>query len=59
MAKEATSKDDRTIYAIIQEVADEICRDYCKYPVTWDAEKEGSELWESDICMNCPLNRLL
>ena len=43
---------------ILQEIADEICEKYCKYPDTWDEEKEGMELSESEICQNCPLNRL-
>ena len=42
----------------IEDVAQEICDSYCKYPEQWDAEKEGMELIDSDICMNCPLNRL-
>ena len=40
------------------EVADAICDKYCKYPDTWDAEAEGKELSESEICQKCPLNRL-
>ena len=42
----------------IEDVAQEICDSYCKYPEQWDAEKEGKELIDSDICINCPLNRL-
>ena len=42
----------------IEDVAKEICECYCKYPEQWDEEKEGMELIESDICANCPLNRL-
>lgn len=34
-------------------VAEAICD---KYPDTWDAEAEGKELSESEICRNCPLN---
>ena len=52
-------KDDQIkISQILEEVADEICRKYCKYPDSWDAEEEGMELCDSDICRNCPLNRL-
>lgn len=36
----------------------DMCQNYCKYPDIWDEEKEGIELCESDICANCPLNRL-
>ncbi len=42
----------------IEDVCQEICESYCKYPEQWDEEKEGMELSESDICSNCPLNRL-
>ena len=42
----------------IEDVCQEICESYCKYPEQWDEEKEGMELSESDICANCPLNRL-
>ena len=51
--------------SIIQQMDDEIedikqkmCDHYCKYPNIWDREKEGCELWESRICLECPLMRL-
>ena len=44
-----------TITQQFEEIANEICS---KYPEQWDEEKEGMELCESDICKNCPLNRL-
>ena len=50
--------ENRTITDQIRDIAEEICNDYCKYPDTWDEEKEGCELSESDICNNCPLMRL-
>lgn len=43
---------------IIEEVIKEMCEKYCKYPEIWDAEKEGCELYESEICEKCPLGRL-
>ena len=42
----------------IESVKEDICNHYCKYPDTWDEEKEGIELCDSDICRDCPLNRL-
>jgi hypothetical protein len=42
----------------LEEIANEICNNYCKYPEQWDEEKEGCELSESEHCKNCPLNRL-
>lgn len=47
-----------TVSGIIEEVKVVICEDYCRYPREWDAEKEGRELWESEHCEHCPLNRL-
>ncbi len=47
-----------TVNEIIEEVKYKICEDYCRYPREWDEEKEGKELCESEICENCPLNRL-
>ena len=46
-----------TISQQLEEIANEICNDYCKYPDEWDEEKDG-ELSESEVCRNCPLNRL-
>ena len=43
---------------IIEEVKNDICNNYCKYPDTWDEEKEGVELINSEVCDKCPLNRL-
>lgn len=46
-----------TATMIIHEVIEEMCLNYCKYPREWDEEKDG-ELCESEVCSNCPLNRL-
>lgn len=48
----------KTVSEQIQEIVEDICQHYCKYPDIWDEEAEGIELAESDHCMNCPLNRL-
>ncbi len=42
----------------IESVKEDICNHYCKYPNEWDEKKEGIELCDSDICRDCPLNRL-
>lgn len=47
-----------TVQEIIEEVKNDMCRNYCKYTDTWDEEAEGCELPESEICANCPLNKL-
>ena len=46
------------VIEIINDVCAELCDKYCKWPEKWDAEKEGMELCESDICGNCPMMRL-
>ena len=53
------SKKQKSITKIIEETAEEICNNYCKWPEKWDEEKEGFELCESEICLNCPLNNLV
>lgn len=47
-----------TVSEIIKEVIEEVCNKYCKYPDIWDEDYEGVELSDSDICQNCPLNKL-
>lgn len=51
--------EEKTIPNMLQEVVDQMCEKYCKYPHEWNEEAEGYELSESDICLNCPLNRLV
>lgn len=51
-------ENNSSIAGQLEDIAVEICNNYCKYPETWDAEKEGCDLCESDICINCPLSRL-
>ena len=48
----------QTIKDIFEDITETMCSHYCKYPDIWDPEKEGIELADSDICKNCPLNRL-
>ena len=55
-AKKAAEAERKTVPQILEEIAGQLCDSYCKYPEQWDAEKEGKELIDSDICMNCPLN---
>lgn len=43
---------------ILEDMVKEFCDHYCKYPEQWDEEKEGMELCESEICENCPCNKL-
>lgn len=45
-----------TVTEEIEEIKEKMCNKYCHYPYIWD-EKDG-ELWESEQCQNCPLNRL-
>lgn len=59
----AEAKDIVVTFAVnipkaLQGIADEICDKYCKYPDTWDEEKEGCALCDSEICKNCPLSLL-
>ncbi len=51
-------EEKKTVVTLLEAVVDDMCQNYCKYPDNWDEEAEGVELSESDICANCPLNRL-
>lgn len=48
----------KTVREQIEEVVQDMCNHFCKYPDTWDPEVEGYDLAESEHCQNCPLNRL-
>ena len=48
----------KSITEQIEEIKEDICNNYCKYPDTWDEQKEGCELIDREHCQNCPLNRL-
>jgi hypothetical protein len=49
-----------TITKQIEEIAEDFCDNYCKYPEKYDPEEhDGVELFDSDICQNCPMMRLV
>lgn len=49
---------EKSISEQFEDIKQEMCEKYCKYPDTWDEEAENMELAESDICLKCPLSRL-
>ena len=49
--------ENKTIPQLLESIAEDICNNYCRYPLEWDEEKNG-ELADSEVCANCPLNRL-
>ena len=51
--------EEKTIASQLEDIAGEICNNYCKYPEQWDEDKEGCDLVDSDICKNCPLNKIV
>ena len=46
-----------TITRQLEHIAEDICTNYCKYPLDWNEEKDGP-LCESSICAACPLSRI-
>lgn len=44
--------------AIMEQVIQEMCDHYCKYPAIWDREHPGEDMPEDGPCLDCPLNRL-
>ena len=51
-------EDQKTITKRLEEIAEDFCNNYCKWPDLWDEEKEGCELPDSEHCANCPLNKI-
>ena len=45
---------EKTVAEIIEEVKEQMCDDYCRYP----REQSEAEMAINDICENCPMNRL-
>lgn len=43
----------------LQQAAEGICRNYCKYPEIWDETAMECELRDSHICENCPMSQLV
>ena len=42
-----------------ENVAEQMCDNYCKYPVTHDFEMDNWLLEDTETCKNCPLTKLL
>lgn len=60
--KSEKAKQKEKKLTIVQELAHivtQMCDHYCKWPEQWDAEEEGKELFESDICNHCPMQKLV
>lgn len=55
--EKATANEILKKQRIADEIAEEICDHYCRFPREWDEEKEGISLAESDICRNCPIGK--
>ena len=54
---EGDGMKDKTITQQFEDIKEDICNQYCRCPYIWDEEKDG-ELLDSEICKNCPLNKL-
>lgn len=49
--------EEKNIARRLEEIANDICVHYCKWPEQYDEEEhDGVELTDSEICSNCPLN---
>ena len=57
--RERMEKKVKTISEQIQEIAEDFCNNYCKWPHDYNEdEHDGVELSDSEICTNCPIGRL-
>ena len=52
-----TQETSKSIPQQIQEIAEEMCNNYCHWPYVWS--DEDGDLADSEHCTNCPLNRLM
>ena len=51
-------QESKTVTQIINEVKEQMCDHYCRYRDLWNENTTGEELWVSEICHKCPLERL-
>lgn len=55
-SKKEDKKEPKTVTDILEEIKQEMCDDYCKYPTLVD---DREDLFADDSpCMKCPLTRL-
>ena len=58
-AKKAAEAQSKSIRETLEEIASDFCEHYCKYPDIFNADEEGCELSETEICAECPVNKLV
>jgi len=53
---------EKTVTELLEEITQEFCMDYCKYPGICEAEKknpdEAEKLLYETYCKKCPFNKL-
>ena len=58
MSKKVKEEKPKTITQRLEEIAEDICNNYCKYPEQWNEDKMGMELSESKFCQECSLSKI-
>ena len=54
------AEEKNNIIQQLMDLTDEICNNYCKYPLIYKPEEhDGVDLCESEICAECPLTKYL
>lgn len=50
----------KTITETVEKVKEEICDNYCKYPLLCGQHPEEEEFaeWLNKVCQECPMNKL-
>lgn len=48
----------KTICDMFEDIKEEMCDKYCKFPEKFDCDDEEQYEAFNEICANCPLNRL-
>ena len=43
----------------LEQMASDMCKYYCRFPLLWDEDVMQMELAEADICKYCPMKELV
>ncbi len=56
--KKLEERKQKTIPTLLDEIAHDICDNYCKFPDAYPWDDDSQERLWAEHCDNCPLNQL-
>lgn len=54
--------NDKAITKQLEEIAENICDHYCKYPEKYSIKEKGDDAYDAllnEVCVKCPLNKIM